>query len=51
MIPLITNCEYIRNLDITEPECPKPPYKLNYSRFIKKYKLNVQRCKIILMFS
>ena len=35
MIPLITNCEHIRNLDIAEPECPKPPYKLNYSRFIK----------------
>jgi hypothetical protein len=43
MIPLITNCEHIRNLDIAEPECPKPPYKLNYSSFIKKYKLNSKR--------
>jgi hypothetical protein len=48
MIPLITNCEHIRNLDIADPECPKPPYKLKYSSFIKKYKLNSKR---ILMFS
>ena len=43
MIPLITNCEHTRNLDIADPECPKPPYKLKYSSFIKNYKLNSKR--------
>lgn len=38
LIPLISNCDHIKSLDVAEPECPKPPYKLNYSKFIKQFK-------------
>lgn len=38
IIPLIKNCENIKNIDMWKPECPSTPYKQDINKiFMKKY--------------
>ncbi len=47
IIPIIKNCENIRNYDLFKPLCPYTPYKISFNSLIQKFKLNQKIIKSI----
>ncbi len=46
IVPVINKCDKYKNkIDINSPKCPAPPYKKNFSKFIKIYKKDIVKYK------
>ncbi len=45
IIPIINNCENIKNYDLFTPKCPFTPYKITFDNLIKKFKKDKQFIK------